>query len=106
LIEHVGTFHDEGNTDVQPLIMALRGDIAAFDGSVVAAPVAVSFFFVLSGFVLTINHIDASPAMTTSWRSFFRARAARVLPVYWLALLIAVPTALTVTRRRACTSKA
>jgi peptidoglycan/LPS O-acetylase OafA/YrhL len=47
--------------------------------------VGVSFFFVLSGFILTWTHRpDDSPAR------FYRRRAARVLPAYWVALAIAV----------------
>jgi peptidoglycan/LPS O-acetylase OafA/YrhL len=48
-------------------------------------PVAVSFFFALSGFVLTWSWDDA-----TSWIAFWRNRAARILPVYVLAWFLAV----------------
>jgi peptidoglycan/LPS O-acetylase OafA/YrhL len=47
--------------------------------------VGVSFFFVLSGFILTWTHRpNDTPAR------FYRRRAARVLPAYWVALAIAV----------------
>ncbi|MGY1652029.1 acyltransferase family protein [Geodermatophilus sp. SYSU D01119] len=49
----------------------------------------VSFFFVLSGFVLTWSHRDGD-----SPRAFYRRRFARIAPAYWLALVVA--TALTV----------
>ncbi|MBF4161820.1 acyltransferase family protein [Nocardioides acrostichi] len=43
--------------------------------------VGVSFFFVLSGFVLTWSHRpDDTP------RAFYRRRLARIMPVYWLCL--------------------
>jgi peptidoglycan/LPS O-acetylase OafA/YrhL len=50
-----------------------------------AFPVAVSFFFVLSGFVLTWSWNDGRPLA-----AFWRDRAARILPIYVLAWLIAV----------------
>jgi peptidoglycan/LPS O-acetylase OafA/YrhL len=54
---------------------------------------AVTFFFVLSGFILAYVYsgdglADASPK---SARSFWTARAARILPAYYLALAIALP---------------
>lgn len=48
-------------------------------------PVGVSFFFLLSGFVLTWSHRPGDPLS-----SFYRRRAARVLPAYWVALLTVV----------------
>ena len=39
--------------------------------------VGVSFFFVLSGFVLTLNYIAVDGALTTTKRKFWRARFAR-----------------------------
>jgi peptidoglycan/LPS O-acetylase OafA/YrhL len=53
---------------------------------VVAGPVGVSFFFALSGFVLTWNAKPGEPA-----RLFWRRRAAKILPshaVTWLAALL------------------
>ncbi|MEO9163515.1 MAG: acyltransferase [Casimicrobiaceae bacterium] len=51
-------------------------------------PVAVTFFFVLSGFVLTL----AYPALDTgaARRAFWRARFARIYPVYLLALVLTI----------------
>jgi peptidoglycan/LPS O-acetylase OafA/YrhL len=47
----------------------------------------VSFFFVLSGFVLTWSAGAERPAV----RAFWRRRAARVLPGYWVTWLIGIP---------------
>lgn len=49
----------------------------------------VSFFFVLSGFVLAWS---SRPGDTT-W-SFYRRRAARVVPAYWVACLLSFPVIL------------
>jgi peptidoglycan/LPS O-acetylase OafA/YrhL len=45
----------------------------------------VSFFFVLSGFVLAWSHRDDDTA-----RGFYRRRFARVMPVYWTTLVLAI----------------
>jgi peptidoglycan/LPS O-acetylase OafA/YrhL len=52
----------------------------------------VSFFFVLSGFILAVVYTQRP----LRHDDFFVARAARLLPLYWLAL--AVPTALDTAR--------
>lgn len=64
-----------------------------------SATVAVTFFFALSGFVLTVSYLDDDGALSTSSRSFWRARVARVVPLHWLALLVAAPIALALWRR-------
>ncbi|GHG67606.1 acyltransferase [Comamonas sp. JC664] len=53
---------------------------------------AVGVFFVLSGFVLAWNYLDAEGRMETPPRAFWAARVARVYPVYVLAFLLAAPT--------------
>jgi len=50
----------------------------------------VSFFFMLSGFILTYNY----PSITSK-RDYLAARAARILPVYYLSLLFALPWLIT-----------
>jgi peptidoglycan/LPS O-acetylase OafA/YrhL len=50
---------------------------------------AVSLFFVLSGFVLTYNYADRWHE--TRFRKFLLARFARIYPVYILALLLQLP---------------
>lgn len=54
---------------------------------------AVTFFFVLSGFILTYSHapVTRGGPLDISARAFVTARAARILPVYYLALLVAFP---------------
>ena len=52
---------------------------------------AVSFFFVLSGFVLTYSYMDSAGSITVSRRSFWVARLARIYPAYALALLLMFP---------------
>lgn len=53
---------------------------------------AVTFFFVLSGFVLSYVYFGADPGRTnTNLRSFFVARFGRLFPAYYLSLLIALP---------------
>jgi peptidoglycan/LPS O-acetylase OafA/YrhL len=52
------------------------------------APVAVTVFFVLSGFVLTWVYARRD---TLDVRAFAAARISRVIPVYLLAILVAVP---------------
>ncbi|MCP3144196.1 acyltransferase family protein [Pyxidicoccus xibeiensis] len=53
---------------------------------------AVGVFFVLSGFVLAWNYLDADGKMQTPPRAFWAARVARVYPVYVLTFLLAAPT--------------
>jgi peptidoglycan/LPS O-acetylase OafA/YrhL len=54
---------------------------------------AVTFFFVLSGFILTYTYAsrDRRGAMNTTPDRFWVARAARILPGYYAALLLAGP---------------
>ncbi|MCJ2015742.1 acyltransferase family protein [Methylobacterium sp. J-076] len=51
----------------------------------------VTFFFLLSGFILAYNYRDADLASPGPRRLFYRARVARVYPVYLLALAVHVP---------------
>ncbi len=52
--------------------------------------VAVSLFFVLSGFILAYTY-GGRPGGTIPRRAFYAARFARIYPVYALGLLIAAP---------------
>lgn len=65
---------------------------------VAAGPVAVTFFFVLSGFVLTWTYEDEGALRGTA-RAFWRARLARVYPLHLLALVVSVPVVLALWRR-------
>jgi peptidoglycan/LPS O-acetylase OafA/YrhL len=52
---------------------------------------AVGVFFVLSGFVLAWNYLDADGRMEADPHAFWAARVARVYPVYLLTFLLAAP---------------
>ena len=53
--------------------------------------VAVSFFYVLSGFVLSYSYVDEKGQMNSRPRPFWAARIARIYPAYFLAFLLAAP---------------
>ncbi|MDP3859381.1 MAG: acyltransferase, partial [Stagnimonas sp.] len=57
------------------------------NGFLAAGPQMVTFFFVLSGFVMVLAYGGAG---TVPARGYWRARAVRILPAYYLALLAAV----------------
>jgi peptidoglycan/LPS O-acetylase OafA/YrhL len=55
---------------------------------------AVTFFFILSGFILTYVHAAESssePKLNVDTRTFITARLARILPAYFLALVLSGP---------------
>jgi peptidoglycan/LPS O-acetylase OafA/YrhL len=54
---------------------------------------AVTFFFLLSGFILTYVYAESSePAgIRTTARQFWRARVARIVPAYYLGLCLTLP---------------
>ena len=56
--------------------------------------VSVTFFIVLSGFVITLPLVRcvaaSDPADKPQWRRFFRRRATRILPPYFAALVISL----------------
>jgi peptidoglycan/LPS O-acetylase OafA/YrhL len=51
---------------------------------------AVTFFFILSGFVLTYTH-GRDEGLNVSARQFARSRLLRIVPAYVLALIVAFP---------------
>jgi peptidoglycan/LPS O-acetylase OafA/YrhL len=53
--------------------------------------VGVGLFYVLSGFILSYNYLDAAIEGRLDRRSYLAARFARVYPVYAFALLLALP---------------
>lgn len=56
--------------------------------------VGVSFFFMLSGFILSLNYKDKIAQGSISFREFWVARIARVYPLHLFTLLIAIPVSL------------
>lgn len=52
---------------------------------------SVSFFFILSGFILAYNYDKDIREEKVSDRDFFRARFARIAPAFYIGLLIALP---------------
>jgi peptidoglycan/LPS O-acetylase OafA/YrhL len=52
---------------------------------------AVGFFFVLSGFVLTYNYLSPGGDLRGGARRFWVARFARIYPAYLVAFLLSVP---------------
>ncbi len=53
--------------------------------------VGVDLFFVLSGFILAWNYLRDDGTLLVSKSEFWRARAARILPVYYVSLAISLP---------------
>lgn len=56
--------------------------------------IGVSFFFILSGFILAYNYRDSILNKKVSNKNFFIARIARIYPLHLLCLLIAIPLTL------------
>ena len=53
--------------------------------------IGVSFFFVLSGFILTYNYIDLFDSNQFNSLAFFRSRFLRIYPAYLTALIFSLP---------------
>jgi len=81
------------------------GPVVVGLGRIVAhGPLAVSFFFVLSGFVLGWSLSSSAAAsslddIAVEARAFWDRRARRLLPVFGVAVVVAVPVALALARR-------
>lgn len=58
-------------------------------------PIPVSFFFVLSGFILSYNYVSPGIKIWVSNADFWRARFVRVYPIYLIAFLLFLPFAVT-----------
>jgi len=54
-------------------------------------PISVSYFFVSSGFLLAYNYSERVDRQEMNYKNFFLGRCARLLPVYILGLLVALP---------------
>lgn len=61
--------------------------------------VAVSFFFVLSGFVLAWSGLRDDGSLWLPTTAFWRGRLRRLAPTFWLATVVALPTALALLHR-------
>jgi len=56
---------------------------------------AVDVFFLLSGFVMAYNYLDHKDGLLRgSPHAFWRARVARIVPVYWIGMLMFTPLAI------------
>lgn len=77
--------------DVRPLPAPVRGGAVA-RGVLSSGYLGVSLFFVLSGFILAYNYLDATGERRVDRASFWNARFARIYPAYALSLLVAFPT--------------
>jgi peptidoglycan/LPS O-acetylase OafA/YrhL len=53
--------------------------------------IGVDLFFVLSGFILAWNYLREDGSLSVSRSEFWRARAARILPVYYMSLALSLP---------------
>lgn len=65
--------------------------IPVADRFVTGGYIGVSFFFVLSGFVLGWNYLERFAAGDITRGEFWRARFARVYPVYLVGLIVSAP---------------
>ncbi len=63
------------------------------DGLLQSGPVALPFFFLLSGYVLAHAYRNRAPRSRNDRAAFWRARFARLFPVYFLASVLFVPIA-------------
>ena len=56
--------------------------------SISAGPIAVNYFYVLSGFIMAIAYYHINPTKQLSKKKYWLARFARIYPVYLVALLL------------------
>jgi peptidoglycan/LPS O-acetylase OafA/YrhL len=61
------------------------------EGLVSLGYTGVSFFFILSGFILSYNYRGVDFSDRRNWQRFFLARVARIYPVYLASLVMALP---------------
>ncbi|MBS1629001.1 MAG: acyltransferase [Bacteroidetes bacterium] len=53
--------------------------------------IGVSFFFILSGFILSLNYADSFDTHSIQQKEFWLLRFARIFPLYLLMLLVEIP---------------
>lgn len=54
---------------------------------------AVSFFFILSGFSLTLGYKERFLSGSFSYKDFAKRRVSRLLPLHWICIIISLPLA-------------
>jgi peptidoglycan/LPS O-acetylase OafA/YrhL len=59
--------------------------------ALMGTPLGVSYFFLASGFLLTYAHSSGAERGTFDTRRFWLKRCVRILPVYYLGLVVALP---------------
>jgi len=75
--------------------------LPAFPANIVGAGyVAVSLFFILSGYILAYNYAPDPTRAHVDRRQFWVARVARIYPVYAFAMLLALPPFLLTLRQQ------
>ena len=77
-------------------------DLWVIDDVVAHGSMAVSFFFVLSGFVLgwSLSHgAGALDDVVVVASTFWRRRARRLLPMFFASVVVALPVAVALARR-------
>src|SRR5438270_766696 len=67
------------------------GDKAYWWRGLLATPISVTYFFVSSGFLLAYNYSERSDLGQMDSTRFLLGRVARLLPVYFLGLLVSIP---------------
>ncbi len=65
-----------------------------FVGWMLHGQLAVVVFIVVSGYSLTLSPAGNGHRLRGGWRTFARRRAWRILPPYWIALVLSMPVAL------------
>ncbi|CAA6821077.1 MAG: Unknown protein [uncultured Thiotrichaceae bacterium] len=63
-------------------------NIPFFGQAFQAGPIAVNYFYLLSGFIMAIAYFSADQSKTLNKKRYWIARFARIYPVYLLALLL------------------
>ncbi|RKG98744.1 acyltransferase [Corallococcus sp. CA053C] len=82
---HVVAYH------VYHLVFTATEAPPGLHGLIGSGYVGVSFFFVLSGFILGYNYLERPPDTREARTAFWVARFARVYPIYALGLALAAP---------------
>ena len=79
---HFLTIHPSAGAGPWPVIARIGAHVVA------SGYTGVSFFFLLSGFILAYTYLDAQGRLRVTRSGFWWARVARIYPVYALAILV------------------